>query len=90
MARLRDWIDRMLGDGEPETVDPDTIVDAAIVPYAETAVVVAELERAGLRASAADWRAAAGEGPVTHSRIICRAGDVDAVCRVIDDVTSTR
>jgi hypothetical protein len=80
----------MLGAGEHGEPAPDEIVDAGIVDYPATAMVMAELEHAGLRASAADWRAAAGEGPVTHSRIVCRYADLDAVRRVIDDVTTPR
>jgi hypothetical protein len=90
MAPLRSWLERVLGHGEDIPRDPDAIVDAGLVPYGTTPAVMGELERAEIRASAADWRAFAGEGPVTHSRIVVRAADYAAAARIIDEVTTTR
>jgi hypothetical protein len=89
MAPLRSWLERVLGHGEDLPRDPDDIVDAGLVPYGTTPVVMGELERAGIPASAADWRAFAGEGPVTHSRIVVRAADYTDATRIIDELTTT-
>jgi hypothetical protein len=90
VASLRGWIDRVLRSGEAIEPDPDEIVEAGVVSYPETAIVISEVERAGLRASAADLRAFGGEGGVQYSRIVCRSANVEAVRRIIDDVTTTR
>jgi hypothetical protein len=89
MAPLRSWLERVLGHGEDVARDSDDIVDAGLVPYGTTPAVMGELERAGIRASAAEWRGVPGEGAVTHSRIVVRAADFDAATRIIDELTTT-
>jgi hypothetical protein len=86
---LRERFLRLLARGEPDVPDPDAIVDAGWVPYPVTAVVMSELEQAGIRAAAIDGRLPPGEGPVSETRIQVRAADLARARRVIDDVTTT-
>jgi hypothetical protein len=88
MAGIRDWLERLLSRGEPDEVDPDAIVEAGFVGVVPAAIVMAELEERGIQAEALQERPGGPEGAALMVRIVSRAADVDAVRRVIDDVTT--
>jgi hypothetical protein len=88
MAGLRTWLERVLGHGEPAEVDPNEIVEAGYVGLVAAGIVIARLEEAGIHAQSAEERPGGPEGAVWMARILCRAADLDAVQRVIDDVTT--
>jgi hypothetical protein len=88
MAGVRGWLWRLLDRGEPEAVDPDAIVEAGFVGVVAAEIVMARLTDEGIRAEALEERPGGPEGAALMVRIVSRAADVDAVRRVIDDVTT--
>lgn len=76
---LRDWLYRPLKRGEPVEVDPDLFVEAQ--------TVMAELDDRGIQAFCTE-ETIGPDFPARMARITSRVADVDAVRRVIDDVTT--
>jgi hypothetical protein len=88
MRSPREWFYDMLSRGEPPVVDDDEIVEAGFVNLPEGPMVMARIHEAGIRAESADTRV----NPyiaASMTRIVCRAGDLQRVQQIIDDVTSS-
>lgn len=87
MSSVREWFWRLLSHGEAPTVADDTIVEAGYMGVVQGQMVLVRLHEAGLHATSA----AASLSPyqaASMSRIFCRAGDFDAVQRIIEEVTN--
>jgi len=87
MRSPRKWFWDQLSRGEPAVVDDDEIVEAGYVNLPAGPMVMARLKEAGLRVTSADT----GVNPyvaASMTRIMCRAADLQAVRRIMDDVTS--
>jgi hypothetical protein len=87
MRSPRKWLWDQLSRGTPPVVDDDEIVEAGYVNLPAGPMVMARLREAGLRVSSADTRANPYVA-ASMTRIMCRAGDLQQVRRIIDDVTS--
>jgi hypothetical protein len=83
----RKWFYDLLSKGEPPRVNENDIVEAGYVSLTEGPMVMARLHEAGLRAASAETRVNPYVS-ASMTRIMCRAGDLQAARRVIDDVTS--
>ena len=84
---LRDWLYRLLSRGEPVEVDPDQFVEAGFLDFVAAQTVMAKLDERGIRAFCTE-ETIGPDFPARMARITSRVADVDAVRRVIDDVTT--
>jgi hypothetical protein len=87
MRSPRQWFYDLLSKGEPRHVNENAVVDAGLVSVTEGPMVLARIHEAGIGAEGIETR----EHPysaMTMTRIVCRAGDVQRVRQIIDDVTS--
>ena len=87
MRSPRRWFWDLLSRGEPPVVDENEVVEAGYVNLPAGPMVMARIHEAGLRAESADTRVNPYVA-ASMTRIMCRAGDLQAVRRIIDDVTS--
>jgi hypothetical protein len=82
----RKWFFDIMSKGGPPVVDEDEIVEAGFVDLPAGPMVMARIHEAGIRAESADTRVnpyMAG----SMTRIVCRAGDLQRVQQIIEDVT---
>ena len=84
MASPLGWFWKLLSHGEAPVVDPDAVVEAALLNLVEGTMVVSRLQSEGFVVSLAESRNVPW---VTRpmARVFCRAGDLDAVRRAIDE-----
>ena len=77
----------MLNRGEPVPVEPDRLVEAGFLDFIAAQTVMAKLHERGIEAFCTE-ETIGPDFPARMARITCRVADVDAVRRVIDDVTT--
>ena len=87
MGSVREWFWRLLSHGEAPTVADDTIVEAGYMGVVQGQVVLVRLDELGIHAASAAASLTPYQAP-SMSRIFCRAGDLDTVQRIIEEVTN--